>query len=271
MKIYLLGYTGYVGSWIEKYFKEKDYDLQTLKFDVCDLEKVREGLKDVKDSIVINVSETTNVDLTPPTAIAEVGIAEGIVPFVAVFNGGSSTCAPGNTIASYEWDFGDGSEMQYGTTVEHSFSQAGTYLVMLKVTDSNGNSAEAAANVTANAPVVEGNTDPIAVFTQTSTVGAVPFNIEFNASGSSDPDGDNLIYSWTFGDGAVASGVVVEHTYANTGVFSVLLIVEDGRGAATEVSQTIAVLTESEYKRYLDGKKVKILNIIINLLLFDEG
>jgi PKD repeat protein len=225
----------------------------------------------MQESIVIDVSQTITVDPTPPTAIVTVDTAEGIVPFVAIFSGGSSTCAPGNTITSYGWDFGDGSENQYGTTVEHSFSQVGTYLVTLKVTDSNGNSAEETAFVTANAPVVEENTDPIAVFTQTSTVGAVPFNIEINASGSSDPDGDDLIFSWTFGDGAVASGVAVEHTYANTGVFSVRLIVEDGRGAATEVSQTIAVLTDSEYKRFMDGKKVRsIINIINTLLLNDD-
>ncbi|TKB07436.1 PKD domain-containing protein [Desulforhopalus sp. IMCC35007] len=225
----------------------------------------------LQEHIVITVSETTSGDQIPPTAIAEVDSGEGTVPFVAVFNGGSSTCAPGNTIASYEWDFGDGSENQYGVTVEHSFSQAGVYLVVLKVTDNNGNLAETTIFITASAAAVEENTDPIAVFTQTSTVGAVPFSVEFDASGSNDPDGDNLIYSWTFGDGATASGVVVEHTYENTGVFSVKLIVEDGRGAATEVSQTIAVLTAAEYERFLRGKKVKsIINIINSLLLNDE-
>ncbi|WP_458776036.1 PKD domain-containing protein [Desulforhopalus sp. 52FAK] len=225
----------------------------------------------MQDSVVINVTETTSVDLTPPTAVAEVDTTEGIVPFVVGFEGGSSTCAPGNTIVSYEWDFGDGSEKQYGTTVEHYFNQAGTYLVALKVTDSNGNSAEATTLVTATEPVVEENSDPVAVFTQTSTVGAVPFSVEFNASGSSDPDGDNLTYSWTFGDGAVASGAVVEHNYAITGVFSVQLTVEDSKGAATEVSQTIAVLTDREYERFLRGKKVRsIINIINTLLLSDE-
>ncbi|MFT5700537.1 MAG: PKD repeat protein [Desulforhopalus sp.] len=225
----------------------------------------------VQESIDINVSETTTAPTTPPTAVVEVDYDEGIVPFISVFNGGSSTCDPGVTIDSYEWDFGDGSEKQYGRSVEHFFSQTGTYMVALKVTDSGGYSGEGVTFVTARAPVAEENTEPIAVFTETSTVGAAPLTVEFNASGSSDPDGDSLSYSWAFGDGAVASGVLVEHVYTTTGVFSVLLLVEDGRGATTEANQTIAVLTDDEYKKFLRGKKVKsIINIINTLLLNDE-
>jgi len=65
MKIILLGHTGYVGSWIQKYFSEKGHDVQTIKVDVTDVAQVREALKDVKDSIVINATGKTgkpNVD-----------------------------------------------------------------------------------------------------------------------------------------------------------------------------------------------------------------
>lgn len=93
MKIYLLGKTGYVGGWIEGYFKEKGYDLQTLRFDVTDLEEVRKGLEGVKDAVVINATgktgkpnvdwcedhrlETTKVNVDGAINVAEVASEQG--------------------------------------------------------------------------------------------------------------------------------------------------------------------------------------------------
>ena len=60
---------------------------------------------------------------------------------------------------------------------------------------------------------------------QTANAGS---SVSFSAAGSSDPDGDPLLYAWTFGDGATASGVGVSHVYADPGVYKVLLTVDDG-------------------------------------------
>jgi PKD repeat protein len=139
------------------------------------------------------------------------------------------------------------------------------------VTDSDGYSGEAVTFITASAPVAEENINPVAIFTETSTVGAAPLSVEFNASGSSDPDEDRLSYSWSFGDATVASGVIAEHTYTATVVFTVFVIVQDERGGVSEASQTITVMTDSEYKKFLRNKKAKsIINIINTLLLNDE-
>lgn len=65
MRIYLLGHTGYLGSWIHQYFSEKGYDLQTIKVDVTDLDQVRKALENVQGSTVINATGKTgkpNVD-----------------------------------------------------------------------------------------------------------------------------------------------------------------------------------------------------------------
>jgi len=93
MKIFLLGSTGYVGSWIERYFREKGYDLETIRFDVTDLEEVRKGLADVKDAVVINATgktgqpnvdwcedhrlETTKVNVDGAINVAEVASEQG--------------------------------------------------------------------------------------------------------------------------------------------------------------------------------------------------
>ena len=54
----------------------------------------------------------------------------------------------------------------------------------------------------------------------------------FDGSGSSDPDGDALTYSWDFGDGSTGSGPIVTHTYSGTvgTSYTITLTVEDTWG-----------------------------------------
>lgn len=56
------------------------------------------------------------------------------------FNASSSRPSPGSTIASYTWDFGDGSPLvTTGSAVTaHTYTAAGTYTVTLVVTDQTG-------------------------------------------------------------------------------------------------------------------------------------
>ena len=72
----------------------------------------------------------------------------------------------------------------------------------------------------------------------TSTEGSA---VPMSAAGSTDPDGDALTYAWTFGDGGVASGAAVSHTYAQNGSYTVRLIVSDIRGLADTVTTTATI------------------------------
>ncbi|HEY6854066.1 MAG TPA: PKD domain-containing protein [Gemmatimonadales bacterium] len=52
--------------------------------------------------------------------------------------------------------------------------------------------------------------------------------VQFDGTGSTDPDGDALTYSWTFGDGSSGSGPTPTHVYADNGSYTVTLLVSDG-------------------------------------------
>jgi hypothetical protein len=70
--------------------------------------------------------------------------------------------------------------------------------------------------------------------------GVVNVPIAFNGGASSDPDGDALSYTWSFGDGASATGPFPLHGYALGGSFLVTLSVSDGTlSSSTPTSATV--------------------------------
>jgi glucose/arabinose dehydrogenase len=74
------------------------------------------------------------------------------------------------------------------------------------------------------------NRSPTAVIGASPTSGAAPLAVSFNASGSTDPDGDPLTYQWSFGDGGTSTQASPSHTYTNSGAYTATLTVRDGRG-----------------------------------------
>jgi glucose/arabinose dehydrogenase len=78
-----------------------------------------------------------------------------------------------------------------------------------------------------------GNRTPTASATANPTSGAAPLAVGFDASASSDPDGDALTYNWSFGDGTPAATTPrVTHTYAVAGTYQATLRVTDSRGGS---------------------------------------
>jgi PKD repeat protein len=69
----------------------------------------------------------------------------------ASFDGRASS-DPDGSIASYSWDFGDGAAGT-GATPEHTYAQAGTYTVELKVTDDDGAADTVSHGVVISAPI----------------------------------------------------------------------------------------------------------------------
>ncbi|WP_433617871.1 PA14 domain-containing protein [Dactylosporangium sp. CA-139114] len=82
-----------------------------------------------------------------------------------------------------------------------------------------------------NAPVVHAAAD--------STGGPAPLTVHFSSAGTSDPDGDDLTYTWDFGDGSSSTAPNPAKVYANVGVYPATLTVSDG--TSTVASRPIVV------------------------------
>src|SRR5262245_58233008 len=78
-----------------------------------------------------------------------------------------------------------------------------------------------------------------------STSGEAPLELDFDASGSSDPDGSLASVSWDFGDGSpTTTGAAVSHVYLDAGIHTVVLTVEDGDGNIDTDQADITVTPE---------------------------
>ena len=83
------------------------------------------------------------------------------------------------------------------------------------------------------------NIPPTADIATNVTSGSVPLVVNFDGSGSTDPDNNISTYEWNFGDGNTATGQTVSHTYTSAGTFQATLKVTDSAGDFDVVSVTI--------------------------------
>ena len=86
-----------------------------------------------------------------------------------------------------------------------------------------------------------GNIPPAAVLVAAPTQGVAPLDVQFDGTGSHDPDGQVVSYAWDFGDGTTGTGAVVAHQYAAAGRYAATLTVKDDGGAAAQGGVTILV------------------------------
>ncbi len=104
----------------------------------------------VTDNQGVNGTTTRTVTVTtpnlPPTAAFQFLPTGGPAPLFVFFDGSAST-DPDGPIASYTWDFGDGTEPVGGKTPSHTFATAGTFTVRLTVQDAQGAAASTTQSI----------------------------------------------------------------------------------------------------------------------------
>jgi PKD repeat protein len=188
------------------------------------------------------VATTTAAIAPPPPPPNQLPQAVAGGPYAAVlgnaiaFSGSASSDPDGDSLA-YAWDFGDGSKAT-GPTPSHTYATSGPFTVTLTVDDGRGGTSAATATATISAPPPV-NRAPTANAggAYAALTGAA---VNFNGTGSADPDGDALTYAWTFGDGATGTGATPSHVYKSPGTFTIGLTVGDGRGGTNSASTSAA-------------------------------
>ena len=86
-----------------------------------------------------------------------------------------------------------------------------------------------------------GNQGPVAVATSPELSRQVNSAVTFDASSSTDPDGDSLSYVWQFGDGSNGAGKIVTKDYMTEGNYTCVLTVYDGRGGSGTAALTALI------------------------------
>lgn len=91
----------------------------------------------------------------------------------------------------------------------------------------------------------ETNRSPRALISAYPMYGPGPLTVDFRAVSSFDPEGDDLTYSWDFGDGTTSTEVNPSHTFTSSNgalaTYPVTLTVSDFRGAVSSETLTISV------------------------------
>ena len=134
-------------------------------------------------------------------------------------------------IASYTWDFGDGSAttVSQTSTTAHAFTSAGSYTVTVTVADGGVGSASTSQTVSV--------TRAVAAFTDACT----GLSCSFDGSSSTAPGASLTAFAWDFGDGTTGAGVTPTHMFAVPGTYPVVLSVTDSTGDVTSVTQSVVV------------------------------
>ncbi|MFH1514423.1 MAG: PKD domain-containing protein, partial [bacterium] len=186
---------------------------------------------------IIEVTEITNQN---PVALFQMIPDSGQPPLSVTFDASNSYDPDGN-ITGYSWDFGDLTNA-FGAIVEHDYPNEGVWTVTLTIADNSNPPGTGQAFD----EVVVGNTRPVAVIFNDVDNGYVPLTVHFDATGSSDADGDNLTYHWDFGDSNESISAIVDHEFTLFGNYTVILTVTDDHGAPKNLEDTDSVLITVE-------------------------
>lgn len=160
-----------------------------------------------------------------PTADFTSDDSAGCAPFTVNFS--DLSIEADTDIVSWSWNFGDGA-FDTLPNPSHVYSNLGSYTVFLQITDANG--CQSFKNVPS---YVQVTLKPTANFSTTgATIAcAPPLTVNFTDNST----GNGLTYLWYFGDTATSVGQNPVHTYNDSGLFDVALVITDQNGCSDSI------------------------------------
>ena len=177
-----------------------------------------EGLADMLPQWGCNVA---------PVSDPRASVTSGLAPLEITLTAAFSSDLNGDSL-TYTWDLGDGTSSS--ETVVNKTYPAGTYTVSLTVIDGELES-------TSSLQIESINVAPVIGLQTSDLTGYYPLAVSFDATGTTDQNGDDLTFSWDFGDGSTDTGSNVSNTFG-LGDYTVTLTVSDG---IDEVAETVSV------------------------------
>jgi PKD repeat protein len=187
------------------------------------------------------VSTVTVSDVAVPTVTLAVDPSPPLADQPATFTA-TTTVATGHGISSYAWTWGDGnSQTTSAPTVTKAYSEVGTYVPSVTVTDDLGQTATDSLQFTivgsgVTAEFTHSPTNPTALTTA----------IQFNGVASTASAGTTIAsWQWDFGDGSdviTTTDPTTAHTFDLAGIYIVRLTVEDSAGRTGTTTVTVTVL-----------------------------
>ena len=140
---------------------------------------------------------------------------------------------------SVTWDFqNDGSVDATGSTAQHVYATPGARTVRMRVARRGDDPPVEVLKV------VRVDSPPTASFTASPNPATAGEAVQFNAAGSSDPDGPIASYAWDLdNDGQFddASGIAASRAFATAGTYTVRLRVTDNRGSVDTATTSVTV------------------------------
>ena len=187
----------------------------------------------------------TNVTVTAaarPTITLSVSPTAPTAGQPAIFTA-TTTVAANHRVTAINWNFGDGTTATTtGSTVQKTFQNAGTFIVVATVTDDLGQSTSATLSVT----VGSGITFPTEPFSVSPTPVRPGVAATFNGSGVTTTGGATIeTWVWDFGDGTdpvEEEDPIVSHAFPSATedkTYVVRLTVTDSQGRTATAQRSI--------------------------------
>lgn len=211
----------------------------------------------------------------PPTAVLTANPTSGNFPLTVNFDGsGSYDSDPGDSVVSYTFKFGDGSQpvTQSTPTISHTYNKAGTYGASLTVTDTHGamsvNGAEVTVTATAPDLIVPNLT---AANNQAPQGSKIPITATIKNQGNGNAVASSTGFTLDSGTKSAKSIGQVSTPAINAGASTSVTLnwntagVSKGNHTITATANVTKVVVESDYSNntskpitiYIQGNKTK--------------
>lgn len=179
------------------------------------------------------VSVTIEVESQGLVPKLDIDVTNGEIPLTVEFDAAGSIYKEGS-IVSYEYDFGDGTDIHIGgSTVTYRYNSIGTFTASVTVIASDGTRASVDTQIVVR---------PVALtscFTVNTDSGKAPLFMSVDPSCT---QGTVSTYEWDFGDGDISFDRKPEvHTYVAPGIYTIQLEVTSDDGIVDSFEKEITV------------------------------